>query len=188
MAVDVTDLFCKHRVDHRLDPVDCRASCHAATMVSSVEDSRALNERSGPMMILSASGMLTGGRILHHLKAFAPDPKNTILLVGYQAAGTRGAALLGGARSLRIHGGDVEVRAEVVAMNNLSAHADAGEILMWLRGFDGAPRRTFITHGEPTASAALKTRIEQELGWTCELPKFRQTVFAPGGTGVAVAS
>jgi metallo-beta-lactamase family protein len=181
MAVDVTELFCRHRVDHRLDPAACRATCHAATMVSTVDESRALNERRGPMMVLSASGMLTGGRVLHHLKAFAPDPRNTVLLVGYQAAGTRGAALLGGARTLRVHGSDVEVRAEVVGMGNLSAHADAAEIVTWLRGFEDAPRRTFITHGEPAASAALKSRIERELGWSCEVPKFRRLVSLSGG-------
>lgn len=176
MAVDVTDVFCRHRVDHKLDPATCHATCHAATMISTVEDSRALNERSGPMMILSASGMLTGGRVLHHLKSFAPDPRNTVLLVGYQAAGTRGAALLAGARTLRVHGADVDVRAEVVAMSNLSAHADAEEILRWLRGFEAAPLRTYVTHGESTASAALAARIERELGWTCELPAYRQHV------------
>jgi metallo-beta-lactamase family protein len=187
MAIDVTDLFCRHRVDHKLDPATCRATCHAATMVSTVEDSRALNERSGPMMILSASGMLTGGRILHHLKAFAPDPRNTILLVGYQAAGTRGAALQNGARTLRVHGREVDVGAEVVTMSNLSAHADAGEILTWLRGFESAPQRTFITHGEPAAASALKLRIERELGWKCELPKYRQLVHLSGETRSTVA-
>jgi metallo-beta-lactamase family protein len=94
-------------MDHTLDPATCRATCHDATMVRTVDESRALNERHGSIMILAASGVLTGGRVLHHLKAFAPDPRNTILLVGYQAVGTRGAALLSGARSLRVHGADV---------------------------------------------------------------------------------
>ncbi len=176
MAADVTDIFCEYRPEHRLDPATCQATCNAATFVRDVEESRALNARRGPMIIISASGMLTGGRVLHHLKAFAPDPRNTILLVGYQGEGTRGAALVQGAKSLRIHGEDVRVAAEVVQLSNLSAHADAPEIVDWLRGFDGAPKTTFITHGEPAASQALQERIERELGWKCKRPELGESV------------
>jgi metallo-beta-lactamase family protein len=104
---------------------------------------------------------------LHHIKAYGPDPKNTILLSGFQAAGTRGAALLGGAREVKIHGQWVPIRAEVENLPMLSAHADADEILRWLGGFVRPPRRTFIVHGEPQASETLRTRIEGELGWRC---------------------
>jgi metallo-beta-lactamase family protein len=128
------------------------------------------------MVIISASGMATGGRVVHHLKAFAPDRRNTILFAGYQAGGTRGAAILQGATSVRIHGEDVPIHAEVAALDSLSAHADAGEILQWLRGFDAPPAQTFITHGEPAAADAMRSRIEHELGWACRVPDYLETV------------
>jgi metallo-beta-lactamase family protein len=127
-----------------------------------------------PMIVVAASGMATGGRVIHHLKAFAPDPRNTILFSGYQAAGTRGAAMLGGAREIRIHGQDVPVRAEVAALSSLSAHADANEILQWLGGFGKAPRAAFVTHGEPVAADALRQRIERGLHWTVHVPEHLQ--------------
>ena len=127
------------------------------------------------MILISASGMATGGRILHHLKAFAPDPRNTILLAGYQAAGTRGAALANGADRIKIHGQYVPVRAEVAAMQNFSAHADAGEIVQWLKSAPRRPSRLFITHGEPVASEALRQRIKMELGWEGEVPELRDS-------------
>jgi metallo-beta-lactamase family protein len=161
MAVDVTQIYHQHQSEHRLTPAQCDAMCHAAHFVNSVEESKQLNLRSGPMIILAASGMATGGRVVHHLKAFAPDPHNTILFVGFQAAGTRGAAILNGAESVKIHGEYVPVRAEVQALSNLSAHADYAEIMGWLDGFETPPRQTFITHGEPIAADALRHRIEE---------------------------
>ena len=146
--------------------------CAAAKMVNSVEESRALNLRKGPMIIISASGMATGGRVVHHLKAFAPDPNNTILFVGFQAGGTRGAAMLNGAETIKIHGEYVPVRAEVVSIDNLSAHADYAEILDWLKHFEAPPRKTFITHGEPQAADALRHRIEEHLGWRTHVPEY----------------
>ncbi len=120
--------------------------------------------------------MATGGRVVHHLQAFAPDKRNTLLLAGYQAGGTRGAALAGGAKSLRIFGEDVPVRAEVVQMDQLSAQADASEILAWMGGLARQPRKTFITHGEPAAADALRQRIESQLRWDCHLPFYTETV------------
>lgn len=181
MATEVTDIFCRHRSEHRLSPEVCRSTCHVATAVRSADDSRELDARRGPMIIISASGMLTGGRVLHHVKAFGPDPRNTIVLVGYQAAGTRGAALARGDKTLRIHGQDVQIRAEIAALHNLSAHADASEILTWLGSFEAPPAATFITHGEPDASLALKRRIEGELGWSCAIPEYLERIsLAPG--------
>jgi metallo-beta-lactamase family protein len=127
------------------------------------------------MIIISASGMATGGRVVHHLKAFAPDPRNLILFAGFQAAGTRGATLAGGAQSVKIHGEYVPVRAEVVCLDSLSAHADYAEILDWLGGFEQPPARTFVTHGEPAAADELRRRIEETLGWRCEVPEYRET-------------
>jgi metallo-beta-lactamase family protein len=145
-----------------------------ATYVREVEDSKALTANTMPKVIIAASGMATGGRVIHHLKAFAPDHRNTILLVGYQAGGTRGAALAAGAKTIRIHGQDVRVRAEVVQLDDMSSHADRGEIVQWLHGFERAPRRTVITHGEPAAADALRLKIERELRWACEVPYYLQ--------------
>jgi len=176
MAVDVTGLYQRFRDEHRLGAAECEATCHAATYVNSVEESERLNSLRHPMIIISASGMATGGRVIHHLKAFAPDPRNTILFSGFQAAGTRGAAMLAGARTVRIHGQDVPVNAEIAALSTLSAHADAAETVHWLRNFKEPPRLTFITHGEPVASDALRQRIERELRWRTRIPEYRETV------------
>jgi metallo-beta-lactamase family protein len=171
MAIDATDILHRHIRDQRLTAEVCARSCGIATYTRSVEASKALDADPTPKIIISASGMATGGRVLHHLKRYAPDPRNTILFSGFQAAGTRGAAMLGGAESVKIHGEYVPVRAEVADLPMLSAHADAEEILRWLRGFEQAPRMTYITHGEPTASDVLRRRIQDELGWTCKVPE-----------------
>ena len=171
MATNATDLLCAHMDDHRMQPDVCRDACGIATYVRQTEQSKALSASPMPKVIISASGMATGGRVLHHIKAFGPDPKNTIMFAGFQAAGTRGRAMVEGAREVKIHGEWVTIRAEVADLTMLSAHADAGEILRWLGGFKAPPRRTFIVHGEPGSSAALGERIGRELGWRCEIPR-----------------
>ena len=176
MAIDATELLCRHLDDHRLPADRCRAACAVAQYVRDVEESKALTANPMPKVIISASGMATGGRVLHHLKRYAPDRNSTILFAGYQAAGTRGAAMTGGIESVKIHGDYVPVRAEIDNLSALSAHADADEILRWLRGFARAPRMTFITHGEPTASDVLRHRIEEELGWPCKVPEHLERV------------
>lgn len=176
MAVDATAIYRRHRSEHRLTPDECQAMCHAAKFINTVEESKALNARRGPMVIIAGSGMATGGRVVHHLKAFAPDPRNTILFAGFQAGGTRGAAMLAGAEAVKIHGQYVPVRAEIALIDNLSAHADVQEILAWLGAFKAAPARTFVTHGEPAAADALRQRIEEQLHWRCDVPDYRDTV------------
>jgi metallo-beta-lactamase family protein len=176
MAVDATAIFNHYKHEHRLTPEQSHALCHTAHMVNGIEESKRLNETKGPMIILSASGMATGGRVVHHLKAFAPDPKNTILFVGFQAAGTRGAAMLDGAESIKIHGQYVPVRANVVYLPNLSAHADYSEIIAWLGGFESAPKTTFITHGEPVAADAMRLHIEEQMHWKTIVPDYLETV------------
>ena len=176
MAIDATDIYHRHREEHRLSPEECKAMCTAARFVNSVEESKALNRKTGPMIIISASGMATGGRILHHLKAFAPDPRNTILLAGFQAGGTRGAAIAAGAEAVKIHGEAVAIHAEVASLGQLSAHADWAEILEWLGGFAQPPRATFLTHGEPQASDALRKHIEEQLRWECSIPDYLQAI------------
>ena len=176
MAANATRIYHRHRDEHRLTPEQCDAMCHAATIVNTPDESRALNAKHGPMVIIAASGMATGGRVVHHLKAFAPDRRNTILFAGFQAGGTRGATIVGGATSVRIHGQDVPIRAEVASLDNLSAHADAAEIVQWMRGFSTVPRQTFITHGEPVAADAMRQRIERELRWSCRVPEYLESV------------
>lgn len=176
MAVNVTQIFHKYRGEHRLTPEQCDAMCAAAKYINSVVESKALNARSGPMIIISASGMATGGRVLHHLKTFAPDARNTILFAGFQAGGTRGAAMLNGAESIKIHGDYVPVRADVANVPNLSAHADYVEILDWFGNYESAPRQVFITHGEPAAADALRQHIAQRFGWTARVPEHLERV------------
>lgn len=174
MATDVTALYERFAGELRLPKGEYAAMCRAASFVTSVEESKRVNAMRNPMIVIAASGMATGGRVVHHLKAFAPDPRNTILFSGYQAAGTRGAAMLGGAKEIRIHGQDIPVRAEVAALSALSAHADANEIVQWLGGFRRAPRMAFVTHGEPVAADALRQRIERGLRWPVQVPEHLQ--------------
>ena len=176
MAANVTGIYHRHRAEHRLDDAQCRRMCEAARIVNTVEESRKLNDLRFPAVIVSASGMATGGRVVHHLKAFAPDRRNTILLAGYQAAGTRGAALVAGAKEIKIHGVHVPVRAEVVSLGSLSAHADRDELLRWIGKLPKPPRRVFVTHGEPVAADSLRQAIEERHGWPVTVPEHLQAV------------
>ncbi|HEX2654331.1 MAG TPA: MBL fold metallo-hydrolase [Xanthobacteraceae bacterium] len=176
MAQDASELFCKDSSDHKLSADKCRHACAVAHYVQTAEESKALTANPIPKVIISASGMATGGRVLHHLKHYASDPKNTILFAGFQAGGTRGAAMLAGADVIKIHGQYVPVRAQVKNLNMLSAHADSDEIIHWLEGFKQPPRMTFITHGEPDAADALRHRIQEKLGWLCTVPDQGQKV------------
>lgn len=180
MAIDASELYLRNSREHRITEAECRAMYEVASFVRTVDESIALNQRHGPMIIISASGMATGGRVLHHIRAFAPDPRNAILFAGYQAGGTRGAALIGGARSVRMFGEDVPVRAEVVAMQSFSSHADAEQILAWLRAAPSPPAMTCLTHGEPDAADALRARISRELQWPCRVPDYRDRVTLEG--------
>jgi metallo-beta-lactamase family protein len=148
-------------------------------MVTTPEGSKELDRRKGPMIILSASGMATGGRVVHHLAAGLPDPRNTVLFVGYQSAGTRGRQLIDGAQQTKMFGQYVPVKARIERLDGMSAHADAGEIVRWLRTFPRAPKVTYLVHGEIVAQDALKVRIAKELGWTVEIPTHGQKVDLP---------
>ena len=179
MAAEATHVFLAHHDELRLTLAECGGMAAAAHVVHTPEESAELNTRHGPMVIIAGSGMATGGRVVHHVKAFAPDKRNTILLSGFQAGGTRGAHLAAGDTTVRIHGQDVPVRCEVAQLDSMSAHADGGEIESWLRGMKTAPRRTFITHGEPDAADALRLRIERSLGWSTCLPDYLEAVDLP---------
>ena len=170
MAINASAILRRHFGDHRISPSDADEIGEMVNYVRETEDSKALTIDKMPKVIISASGMATGGRILHHLKSYAPDPRNTIIISGFQAPGTPGATLLAGADSLRIHGRNVPILAGVEEISMLSAHADANELMQWLHGFQAPPRKTFLVHGEPASSRALRDRIVQELGWACEIP------------------
>lgn len=176
MAVSVTELYRRHVREHRLTMSEADAIGKAAVMVRTVDQSKEVSGRRGPMVVIAGSGMATGGRVLHHLKAFAPDSRNTIALVGYQAAGTRGAALEAHAPAIKLHGEYIPVRAAVESISSLSAHADYNEMLQWLGKMTAPPERTFITHGEPAAADALRRRITEQLHWRCEVPCYLETV------------
>jgi metallo-beta-lactamase family protein len=172
MAANVTAVYLRARGEHRLSAAQCRAIATVARVVASPEESMALDQSPWPKVIIAGSGMASGGRVLHHIKRFAPDPRSLILFTGFQAGGTRGEAMVRGAATVKIHGAYVPVRAAVRNLDNLSAHADAGEIVQWLRHLPRPPRRTFLTHGEPAAADALRRRIAEALGWQAEVPDY----------------
>ena len=182
MAVEATLIFLTHHTQHKLSAAQCRELAGVAKVVTTVEESISLNELREPAIILAASGMLSGGRVVHHLKALGPDPRNTVLFAGFQAAGTRGAALLDGAESVKIHGEYVPIRAELASIDNLSAHADYREIMQWLDQCPKPPKQTFIVHGEPVAADALRHRIEEEKKWNVMVPEYLQTVELNGNS------
>jgi len=168
MAVEATRIYARHpkEQESRGELTARNVICHRT-----VEESKALNGLEGPGIIISSSGMLAGGRILHHLKRLLPDERHTVALAGYQAAGTRGRALQEGAGTIRIHGEEVPVRARLADLCGFSGHADAGEILRWLARKERPPRTIFLTHGEPEAATALAERIRKDKGWTVRVPR-----------------
>lgn len=182
MAQRVTDVFCRHIdiFDEEAKAVFnktgvCPILSPNMQFVQSKEESQKINDMRYPAIIVSASGMATGGRVLHHLKFRLPDPRNTVLFVGYQAVGTRGQLLRDGARTIKIHGEMVPVRAQIRNIEAFSGHADSGEILRWLGTFKAPPKMTFIVHGEPDASKALADEIHRSLGWKTHIPEYLES-------------
>lgn len=171
MAIDATGLLHAHIGDHRLDRDSCREMCAIAEYTRSVDQSKAIATSPYPKVVISASGMATGGRVLHHLKALGGDHRNTILFAGFQAAGTRGRALLNGKREVKIHGEWIVIEAEIADLSQLSAHADSDELIRWLSGFKTTPKEVFVVHGEPDSSDALRVQIKRELGWDARAPR-----------------
>jgi metallo-beta-lactamase family protein len=183
MALSATDLYLRHHEDHDLeftreenggagDPLNV----HEFHLARSVEDSKQINDITTPCIIISASGMATGGRVLHHLVRRLPDSRNAVVLAGFQAEGTRGRALLEGVKTLRIHGEDVPVRAEVIELRQFSAHAGRSELLRWLEGLNAPPWQTFLVHGEPASAESLKEAIEAQFRWPVSVAKYLQAV------------
>ncbi len=176
MAIDTSEIYCRHRAEHRLDEPSCRATCTVARCLRTPAESKELNSMALPYVVLSASGMATGGRVVHHLARLLPDARNTVLLAGFQAAGTRGRRLAEGAETVRIHGDDVPVRAHVEMLHHLSAHADRDELLTWLRTASHSPQCVFVTHGEAQAAQAFSAHVAGSLGWSTIVPEDGEVV------------
>ena len=171
MAINASELLGTYSRDHRLGPEVYESMCAMAEYTRDPEQSMKISASTEPKIVISASGMATGGRILHHLKAFAPDPRNTIMITGYQVPGTRGASIIAGERQIRIYGEWVAINAQVANRAMLSAHADADELIRWAKGFTAPPRRVFVVHGEPQPADTLRRRLDRELGWQATVPR-----------------
>jgi metallo-beta-lactamase family protein len=176
MAIDATNIWHDNVAEHKLNTKKCGEVYRSVIYTRTVEESKALDRGEGPVIIISASGMATGGRVLHHLKHYIGNEKNTVLFAGYQAAGTRGSRLVHGEKEIKIHGELHEVKANIQNLGSLSAHADYKEIIDWLRGFREQPRKVFLTHGEPEAATSFKFKIEEHLGWNVEIPEYLDEV------------
>lgn len=178
LAQSATHIYTRYLDEHCLSENNCLYLEGSAKFITSIEDSKRLDASVYPSIIIAASGMAEGGRILHHLKSFLPDPHSTILFTGYQAGGTLGDRIVNKKdREVKIHGQEVPIHAEVMIMTNMSAHADSEEMLTWLGHFKKAPRQVFITHGEPGPAAALKEKIEVRLGWnSCYIPRYLDAI------------
>jgi metallo-beta-lactamase family protein len=182
MGADATRLYSRHHDDHdfdheRLEKLSRNPlATRNFSLVQGRAGSKSLNNQKGPMIVISASGMATGGRVMHHLARWLPDPASTVLLVGYQAVGTRGRRLQNGEREIRILGEMIPVNARVESMGSLSAHADSDELLRWLSAFKRPPKMTFVVHGEPAPAEALRQRIVEKLGWNVTIPDYLETV------------
>lgn len=176
MAIAATRIFFDNGVDQRLSDAQLQAMDDVASYANSPEQSKAIDARSGPMVVISASGMATGGRVLHHLRRFLPSDRNTVLLVGFQAAGTRGRTLEDGVDEVKVHGQYVKVGAEIAKIEALSAHADWAELVRWLEESSISPRRVWVNHGEPAAADAFRRRLEEKFGWEVDVAEDGGTV------------
>ncbi|HSE38997.1 MAG TPA: MBL fold metallo-hydrolase [Blastocatellia bacterium] len=182
MGAEATRLYSRHHDDHDLDMQRIRnlqrnpLATRNFSLVQGRSGSKALNALQGPAIIISASGMATGGRVLHHLAQWLPDPASSVIFAGYQAEGTRGRRLQNGEKEVKIHGEVVPVRAHIESISSLSAHADSGEIMRWLGGFKRPPRKTFVVHGELDSATALRDLIAQKLGWDVVIPNYQEVV------------
>jgi metallo-beta-lactamase family protein len=179
MAIKGLEYYNAHTDELDKEIVAMRGKLPRFTSINAAKDSKALVENDDPAVIIASSGMATGGRVVHHLFAGLPDPRNTVLFVGFQAAGTRGRQLEDGAQYVKMFGQHVPVHARIEKIDGLSSHADSGEIIRWLRTFPRAPKTTYLVHGEVVAQDALKVRITKELGWNVEIPNHGQKVDLP---------
>lgn len=175
MAIDATKIFCDFHNEIRLSDHYCESFCSVATVVNTIEDSKQLDIQKMPKIIISASGMAEGGRILHHLKAYAPFHRNTIVFTGFQASGTRGDRIIKKEPAVKIYGEMVSIHAQIEVITSISAHADRGELFKWCEQLKAPPHKIFITHGESHSAQSFKTLLEEELNWNCIIPTYLQT-------------
>lgn len=173
LAIEATEILQAHAKEHKMTPKMCEDVCRIAEYIRTPEESKAIEHNMMPKIIIAASGMATGGRVLHHLKYYGPSHRNTILFTGYQAGGTRGGRIMAGERTVKIHGQEVEINAHVAFLSNTSAHADSKELIDWLSTIEKSPKRVFITHGELNAAAALSHKLTERFGWSCSIPKYQ---------------
>jgi metallo-beta-lactamase family protein len=189
MALSATDLYVKYREDHDQEFVRLESSnggkgdplsVHQFHLTRTTDESKAINNVKTPCIIVSASGMVSGGRVLHHLAQRLPDSRNAVILAGFQAQGTRGRALQEGARSLRLFGEEVVVKAEIIVMGQFSAHAGKGELMRWLKGLPSPPKQTYLTHGEPASAQSLQKTIQSVLTWNVSVARYLDVVEIAG--------
>ena len=175
MGIDVTKLYCDYNSEHRLSKEQCHRMCKGITFVRTPQESEQLTMNPHPKIIIAGAGMLNGGRILHHLMAFGGNHRNTLLITGYQANGTRGRTLLEGAKKIKVYGKYVNITCAIRQISGLSAHADYSELITWLKTSPSLPGQVFITHGEPAASDNLRRVIEEELSIRTTIPEMGET-------------
>ncbi len=182
MAIRAVEIFMKHSEEYTPQAADLIRKYGSPvewpgfTFALTAEQSKKINESYYPSIIVSSSGMVTGGRILHHLAQRLPDPKNLVIFIGFQAPGTRGAIIKGGGPEVKIFGDFVPIRAQVAALEQFSDHADPPELLEWLRTFKNTPSATYLVHGEPSASSQLRERMKKELGWNVQVAEYMERV------------
>lgn len=176
MAINASRMYCRHASDHRLSDAQCEAACGIARYTRGVEESRAIAHVMGPKIVIAASGMATGGRVLHHLKRYLSDARNAVVIVGYQAPGTLGAELQDAPDSIDILGRDIPVRARIETVTGLSAHADQSELTAWLEHAPSAPNQVFVVHGEENSRTAFALHVKQTLGWEAHCPSPGETL------------
>jgi metallo-beta-lactamase family protein len=189
MALSATDLYVRHHEDHDLEFKQAEGgdggngdplNVHHFHLTRTAEESKQINNVKTPCIIVSASGMISGGRVLHHLEQRLPDSSNAVILAGFQAQGTRGRAVLEGAKTLRLFGHEVQVNAEIVQMGQFSGHAGKSELLRWLGGLPAAPKQTYLTHGEPAAAQSLQKTMQEKFQWKVAVARYLDTVNVNG--------
>jgi metallo-beta-lactamase family protein len=182
MAIKAVEVFIKHTDEYSestralLAKYGSPLQWPGFVFASTPEESKRINASKDPCIIVSASGMVTGGRIQHHLAQRLPDPKNTVIFIGFQAQGTRGFTIKSGAPEVKIFGEIVPIRAQIVALEQFSDHADTPELLQWLRTFSDKPKATYLVHGDPSASSQLRETMTKELGWNVQVAQWMQKV------------